>query len=186
MRTMLRQAIRAARLDRAVYGRLETDVDAILHALGTVSLAGIAMALGLMGTLVDLVESPGELGNLVDRFLGVWLGVITAMVGWVLWGFLVYLLGSRFLAGRAGYRILLRALGICYGPGVLLALITVPWVGDAAHVVAALWVLVAGVVAVHEVQEMDWVGAALATVPGWFLGFLVLPGFVLVPLTGGQ
>ena len=182
MRAMLSQAIRAARLNRAVYGGLEADADAILHALGAVILAGIAVGLGLMGVVVDLVERPGEVGSFVDRLLGLWLAIMTMMVGWIVWTAIIYLLGSRFLGGRARFRIILRALGICYGPAVLLVLISVPLVGDPASLLGAVWVLAAAVVATHEIQDMDWLGATLATVPGWFIAFLLLPVFLLEPL----
>ena len=53
----------------------------------------------------------------------------------------------------------------------------------AAH--DTLWVLVVGVVAVREIQDSDWMGAALSTIPGWILGFLVLPVAFLGSLTRG-
>ena len=187
MRAMLSQAIKAARLNRAVYGGLKDDVDAILHALGAVILAGMAVGLGLMGVVVDLVEQPGELGSVVDRLLGLWIAIMAMLVGWIVWAAIIYVLGSRFLGGRAGYRIILRGLGICYGPAVLLILLTVPLVGNPASLIGAVWVLAAAVVATHEIQRMDWVGAILATAPGWLIAFLVLPAFLiqLAPLDIG-
>ena len=182
MRAMLSQAIKAARLNRAIYGVIEEDADAILHALGAVILAGIAVGLGLMGVVADLVEGPVELGSIVDRLLGLWLAIMAMLVGWIVWAVVIYLLGSRFLGGRARFRVILRALGICYGPAVLLILITVPLVGNAASLLGAVWVLVAAVVATHEIEDMDWVGATLATAPGWIIAFLVLPVFLLAPL----
>ena len=90
--------------------------------------------------------------------------------------------GSRLLNGGAQYRQVLRALGLCYGPGVLLAAIAMPAVGVTFALVGSGWVLVAGVVAVHETQDVDWLGAALSAAPGWFLSFVVLPGVVLASL----
>ena len=185
MRAMIAQAIRAARLDRGAYRGLLEAPDAILHALGTVVLAGIAAGLGVMGVLVDVTELAVDAGSFSDRLVGLWLWIMTAMVGWVIWGVSCYLLGSRFLGGGAEYRLLLRALGICYGPAVLLTLIAVPWVGAPASAIGIVWVLVAGVVAVREIQDVDWLGAALSTIPGWFLSFLVLPVAFLGSLGGG-
>lgn len=182
---MIAQVIKAAMLNRQVFRRLHEDPDAILHALGAVILAGIALGLGRMGVVVDITEVALDLGSLVDRLLGIWLSIMTAMVGWVLWGVVVDQLGSRFLGGSAGYRLTLRALGLCYGPAVLLTLITVPVVGVPASAIGALWVLVVGVVAVREIQDSDWMGAALSTIPGWILGFLVLPVAFLGSLTRG-
>ena len=38
-----------------------------------------------------------------SRLIDVWLVLITMLLGWVLWALIVYLLGSRFLGGKAAY-----------------------------------------------------------------------------------
>ncbi len=89
------------------------------------------------------------------------------------------------MGGKAGFRKLLRALGIVYGPGVLLILLQVPGLGNIFSVIALVWILIAGVVALHELEEeIDWLNAVLATVPGWFVGFFIVPAPVLGPLLG--
>ena len=182
---MLSRAIRAALLNRRIYREVADDPEAILSALGIVALVGIAMALGRSGVLVGVTAAPIEVGSFVDRLLEIWLAVMTMMVSWILWAVVIYLLGTRFLGGGAGYRQLIRILGIIYGPGILFLLIPVPFVGGAAFAIGALWVLVAGVVAVREVQQVDWVSAGLSTIVGWFLCLLVLPSVLLGPLPGG-
>jgi len=179
MRAMLSRAIKAARLSRGLHRELREDPDAVLHALGTVVLVGIAIGLGAMGALVGIGDKPIELGGLVDRFLGVWLAVTTMLVGWVLWAGVIYFMGALFLDTGTGFRYILHSLGISYGPGVLLAINSFPVVGGPAFAVGSLWVLVAAVVAVRETQEVDWLGAFLSTFLGWFICFLFLPGFVL-------
>lgn len=173
------RVIKAALLNRAIYGELRDDPEAVLHALGTVVLVGIAVGIGVVGLRFAEGESGTGFG---DAVLVMWAAVVTTLVGWVLWVVLNYALASRLLGGGAQYRQLLRALGICYGPGVLLAAIAMPVVGAAIGFVGAAWVLVAGVVAVHETQDVDWLGAALSTAPGWFLSFLLLPAAFLAPL----
>ena len=160
------------------------DPIAILHALGIVILAGMAFGLGLTGLSVQDSDVPFDTARLADRLLGLWLSVITMMVGWIIWVLLAYLLGSRVMRGQASYRQVLRAIGICYGPAVLVSLISVPYVGDAAPVFGVFWVLVAGVAAMREVQKVDWLTALLATGPGWILSFFVLPVAFLQQLFG--
>ena len=186
MRNMLARAVRAARLDKRVFREMGDEPHAILHALGTVVLVGIAFGLGLMDVVFEGTEDPTDVRGLLDRVLGVWLSVVTIMVGWILWAALTYSLGTVFLGGAAGYRQIVRVLGISYGPAVLTVLLPLSTVGGIAYGVGLLWVLVIGVVAVHEMQEADWLGAILSALPGWFLGFVVLPVGVLGRLLSGS
>lgn len=176
---MQSRAIMAALLNRALYREVRDDPEAVLHALSIVTLAGIAVGIGLIGLRFAEGESGTGFG---DAVLVMWAAVVTTLVGWVLWVVLNYALASRLLGGGAQYRQVLRAVGICYGPGVLLAAIAMPVVGMPIGFVGSAWVLVAGVVAVHETQDVDWLGAVLSTTPGWFLSFLFLPAVLLRPL----
>ena len=174
MRNMLSRAMRAALLNRGVFCDVAEDPTAILHPTGIVVLVGIAIGLGLEGALADIGKPAAELGSIVDRLVGTWLAIMTTLVGWIVWAAVAFATGTWFLGGRAGFRPILRALGIGYGPGVLLVAASLPGVGPIALAVGHVWVLVTGVVAVHETGEVDWFGAFLATVLGWFLGFIVL------------
>ena len=179
---MFARAIRAALLRRKLYHEVREDPEAILNALGIVVLVGMAIGFSRMGVLVGGTADPTDLGSLADRAIGMWLVVMTTLVGWVLWTGVVYLLVTKFLGGGADFRLVLRSLGFGYAPGVLLALGPVPVIGDPLFFVGLLWVLVAGVVAVHEPQEADWLGSFLATFLGWFLCFLLLPSYVIETL----
>ncbi len=171
---MLLRAVDAALLKRGVYREVGDDPQAILHALGVVVIVGIAVGIGLTG-----LEQAGQGGvdqtRLANRLVALWVTITTLLIGWIVWVVLAYLLGSKLMRGGAGYRQILRAIGICYGPAVLIMLISVPRLGDTVPVVGVFWVLIAGVVAMHELQEQDWLSALLATGPGWFLSFWVLP-----------
>ena len=179
MRRLIIRALKAARLDRATYREVSGDPMAVLHSLGTVVLAGMAIGLGMMGALTgDALESPGFAG-LVDRLYGTWLTVMIVMMGWILWAALVYAMSTLFLRGGAGFRQILRGLGMAYAPAVVLVLREVSYVGDPAVVAGYVWVLVAAVVAVHEAQKGDWLGAALSTVLGWFMCFVFINEAIL-------
>ena len=175
------RAVRAALLRRSAYEEVGRDAGAILSALGVVILAGIAIALGLEDVLVVDARDRVSVSGFFDRLLRVWLAVMTYAVGWALWGAMAYLMGSRFLGGRATFNQVLRVLGISYAPGVLFVLMLVPTVGVWVRIVATIWVLVAAVLGVRTVQEIDWFGAVLASLLGWFLFFMLLPLYVLAP-----
>lgn len=176
---MWNQALMAAILKKHFYGDVLKDPGAILYILSMVTLSGIAIGLGLIGR--SLLDNNPTLG-LLDTFLALWAAVIVTLVGWLLWALVNYVLGSKLLGGRAGYRQILRALGICYLPMLMTVTIAIPDFGNVITVVAAVWVLIAGLVAIHEIQDVDWIGAGLSTVPGWVLSFLILPQALLAPL----
>ena len=182
MGNMLRMAIRAALLRRDVSRQAADDPETILKSLGVVMLAAIALSLGLLNVVEEGITQPDLSWSVLgDRLISVWLVLITMLLGWVLWALVVYLLGSKFLGGKAVYHQLLRVIGLCYGPGALFLLVQMPIAGFYAAMVAGLWVLVASVVGVREVQETDWVAAVLSTLFGWALFFVIMPTFILLP-----
>ncbi len=181
MRGMLLRAVKAAKLDRATYREVSDDPDAILNAAGIVVLAGLAMGLGLMGLRLGGEEAAPSLDSLADRLVGVWFAIITMLDGWMLWAAVVFLAGKLFLRGDASFRQILRVLGICFGPGVLLVMMSAPPLETYVLNIGTLWVLAAGVVALHEIQQVDWMGASLSSFLGWLICYRLLPTFALVP-----
>ena len=180
---MLSRGWRAARIDRSVFREVRDDPGAVLHAVGLVAVAGISLAVGRMNALAfDEAASP-DLGGLADRLIGIWIAVFSMLIGWTLWGALTYLLVGRFLGGKANLNQTLRALGICYGPAVLLTVSPLA-PGPAVEYVVWAWVLVITVVAVRTVNEIDWLGAFFPTLMGWFVLFLILPNFFLTSVLG--
>ena len=186
MKGMLARGVRAALLRRWVYADVQSDPDAILHALGIVVLVGIASALATEDVLGQGAQDPFEPGRLTDRLIGLWMSIVTSLLSWVLWAMVAYVLGSKFLRGQATYQQLLRSLGITYAPGVLLAAGSMPVFGGPVATVGTIWVFVAAVVAVRETQGSDWIGAALSTFLGWFMLFVLLRAVVLGPYGSGM
>lgn len=177
---MLRMAMRAALLRRDVARDAAADPETILKSLGVVLLSAIVLSLGLLNVVEEGITQPDLSWSVVgSRLIDVWLVLITMLLGWVLWSLVVYLLGSKFLGGKAVYHQVLRVIGLCYGPGVLFILVQVPNVSFIATPLAGLWVLVAAVVGVKEVQETDWVAAVLSTLLGWALFFVIMPSVLL-------
>ena len=178
-------AVRAALLRREVARQAADDPEVILKSLGVVLLSAIVLSLGLLNVVEEGITQPDLSWSLLgDRLITVWLVLITMLLGWVLWALIVYLLGSKFLGGKAVFHQLLRVIGLCYGPGVLLMLVQVPNAGLVATPIAGLWVLVAATAGVKEVQETDWIAAVLTTLLGWAIFFVIMPTFILSPNVG--
>ncbi|MCL0099537.1 YIP1 family protein [Dehalococcoidia bacterium] len=174
---MIKNGWKAACLSRAVHREVKDDPGLVLHALGLVVMAGISLSVGMMSVLDLESQTQLELVGIMDRLMGTWLGVLTSVLGWALWGGIVYLLAGRFLGGKSSYNETLRVLGICYGPGLLRAF---PGdIGIYLSLVGSVWVLVAAVVAIRAAHEIDWVGAIIPTTLGWLISFFFLPALIL-------
>ncbi|MHC4634760.1 MAG: hypothetical protein ACYSYU_06045 [Planctomycetota bacterium] len=73
---------RAARLDVALYEEVEADKSALGQAMSVVVLSSIAAGIG----------HPSKAG-----LLGMLVIVVVALVGWYIWAYLTYLIGTKLL-----------------------------------------------------------------------------------------
>lgn len=167
---MLARAIRAALFDRRVYQGLGDDPLGGLHAMGTVAVAAAAIGLAMWSIAMQTMR--------VSPSIIALMAMSTIALGWVTWTAVAYLLGTWLLGGKAGYRQLLRAIGLSYGPGVFLLLMAAPVGGTAFYYVTALWVLAAGFVAIREVQGFSVLRAVVPTLAGWYVAFFIIPALV--------
>ena len=176
MRGMLFRAYMAARLDRATFREVRQDPDAILNAVGIVVLAGIAVAVGMSSSVGQAVETGISGEEVGDRLLGAWFASVTLMIGWLIWAGIAYGVGRVFQRENATFREILRVLGVCFGPGVLLVFTAIT---PEAFNIVTIWMLVVGVVALKEIQRSDWIGAIMDGALGWVIGIKILPGLLL-------
>ena len=119
MTRFARRLLGAAVLDRRTYEELEADRQATPQAVGVVLLASIAGGVGLPGVGVSNLQA------LIA-------GVSGALVGWVAWAALTYLIGTRLLPEpqpRADLGELLRTIAFASAPGFLRVLGVIPIVG---------------------------------------------------------
>ena len=119
------------------------------------------------------------------RGWGLLAGVVSALVGWLMWTWLTYLIGTRLLPGaatRADWGELLRTTGFASAPGILRVLAVIPLLGWLVYFVVAVWMLVAYVIAVR--QALDYTStwrAAVVSLLGWVVYALI--SVLLVSLT---
>ena len=117
-------------------------------------------------------------------------GVITSMVvavlSWVIWAFLTYVIGTRLLPEpqtHADMGQLMRTLGFAQAPGVLRIFGGLPGIGPLVLGVVSVWMLVAMVVAVRQALDFTttW-RAAVVCLLAWLA--VIIPAALLLGLMG--
>lgn len=164
MTTFARRVLRAAVLDGRIYEEVEADNRATGQALGVVLLASVAGGIGFLGLGVT---SP-------QAFVA---GVIGALVGWVAWAVLTYMIGTRLLPEaqtRADVWELLRTIAFASAPGLLRVLGVIPFLAAPVYAITSIWMLLAMVVAVRHALDYSSTGRAVGVcVVGWALSLAV-------------
>ncbi len=161
----------AAKLNVGVYEEVEADTGATGQAMGVVLLSSLAGGIGAVG-----------LG--AGGFGGVVVGGIAALIGWVSWAFVTYLIGTRLLPEpqtRADVGELMRTLGFAQSPGLVRILGVIPVLGPLVLIVVSIWMLVAMVIAVR--QALDYTNTLRAVgvcLVGWVLSLVITIVFVLL------
>ena len=151
----------AALLHTDTYEEVEADQTATGQAAGVVALVAVAQAIG----------GAGEGGA------GIVAGAISALLGWLLWAGITYLIGAKLLGGTATWGELLRTLGFAQTPGVLYVLGFIPVLGGIIRFAVAIWVLIAGIIAIRQALDVGTGKAVLTAVLGWLV--IVLPLAIL-------
>jgi hypothetical protein len=169
MSTFKDRIIRAAKLDVHLYEEVEADKGAMGQAMGVVVLSSIAAGIGSIGRV--------GLG-------GILLGTVTALIGWYVWAYLTYLIGTKLLPEpqtKADPGELLRTIGFSSSPGLIRVLGIIPGLTAVVFLIASIWMLVAMVIAVR--QALDY-KSTLRTVGvcaiGWILQALILAGIIAI------
>ena len=163
MATIQDRIIRAAKLDAQLYEEVEADRDATGQATAVVVMSAVAAGIGTVGS-----------GGL----LGIVGGTIVALVGWYIWAFLTYFIGTRLLPEpqtKADYGELLRTIGFASAPGLIRVFAVIPGLGALVFLVAGIWMLVAMVIAVR--QALDYTSTPRAVgvcLIGWSVQVVIL------------
>lgn len=163
---------RAAKLDVHLYEEVEADTGAMSQAMGVVVLSSIAAGIGNIAR--------GGLGGILT-------GTIIALIGWYIWAYLTYFIGTKFLPEpqtEANPGELLRTIGFSSSPGLIRVLGIIPGLAGVVFLVASIWMLVAMVIAVR--QALDYKSTLRAVgvcVIGWIIQSLILG--LLFTILGG-
>ncbi|MBV9359690.1 MAG: YIP1 family protein [Chloroflexi bacterium] len=167
--------LRAARVDTALYNEVEADTTATQQALMVVIL--VALASGIGAALSGAFHQAGT-GAIVGGLVA---GIVSEIVGWAVWSFFAYWVGTRVFGGTATYGELLRTLGFAYSPGVLLILRFIPILGGLIAFIVAIWRLVTSYVATREALDLDN-GRTIATIIVGFIAYLIVVAIIVAIL----
>jgi hypothetical protein len=156
----------AAMFDVPTYEEVEHDTSATGQAAVVVVLAALASGIG----------------NVFRGGPGVFGGIVTSLLGWVIWSGITYLVGTRLFKGTATWGELARTLGFAQAPGLLMVLAIIPVLGALVKFVIWLWLLGTGIVAIRQALDIDTGKAVMTAVVGWLA--MVVVSWVLMGLFG--
>ncbi len=163
---------RAAKLDAALYEEVEADKSALGQAMSVVVLSSIAAGIG----------NPSQAG-----FLGMLMMIVIALVGWYIWAYLTYFIGTRLLPEpqtKADHGELLRTIGFSSSPGLIRVLGIIPGMQSIVFPIAAIWMLVAMVIAVRQALDYSSTLRAIGVcVIGWIIQIVLF--VLLFSILGG-
>jgi hypothetical protein len=166
MADLLTRMVRASKLETSLYEEVEADKGAMGQAITVVLISSVAAGLGSM-------SATGASGLV--------LGTVSAVLGWLVWAYLTYLIGTRLLpepqtSSDPGE--MMRTIGFSSAPGVIRVLAIVPVLTNVVILVASIWMLVAMVVAVRTALDYKSTARAVGVCAiGWLIQVLL---YVLV------
>ncbi len=150
--SIIDRMIRAARLDPQLYEEVEHDQSATSQAILVVVLGAIA----------------GGIGALSGGIAGLVVGVVASLVGWAVYAYIAYWVGTHIFKGpqtEATWGQLLRTLGFAKSPRVLMVLVVIPVVGIFVGLAVFIWLLFTTVIAIRQALDFDtWRAIATAVV----------------------
>ena len=155
--------IRAAKLDPSLYEEVEADTGAMTQAIGIILLSSIAAGIG---SIRDMGAS------------GILIGTLAALVAWIVWAYLTYLIGTKVLPEpqtKADVGELLRTIGFSSSPGLIRVLGFIPVIGGIIFFAASVWMLIAMVIAVRQALDYSSTWRAIGVcLIGWVFQALIL------------
>jgi hypothetical protein len=162
--TFVQRLVGAAALDVAIYEEVEADRTATGQAVVVVILSSLAAGIGSRGF------GGASLGTMILMTIG-------ALLGWAAWALVTLQIGGRLMPEpqtRVDMGELLRTIGFANTPGLLRVFGFIPSVSYPAFAIAAIWMLLAMIVAVR--QALDYTSTARAVIVcaiGWILSLAI-------------
>ena len=147
------------------------------------------MLVGQATAVVLLSSLAAGIGNFPNGgLLGIAGGAIGGLAGWYLWAYITYFIGTRWLAEpqtQADAGELLRTIGFSSAPGLIRIFGIVPALNALVFSVAAIWMLVAMVIAVRQALDYESTWRALAVCGiGWVIQLVIL--VIVISMVGSS
>jgi len=158
--------IGAAKLDIQTYEEVEADSTATVQAAVVVAMVAVASGIGAAG----------------EGTSSILFAPLSAILGWLIWAGVTYLIGDKILGGTATWGELLRTLGFAQSPGLLYLLAILPLVGFFIRLLLPFWMLAAGVIAIRQALDFGTGKAILTAILGWLA--ILVPALLLGGMVG--
>ena len=163
MELFLMRMIRAAKLDIDLFEEVEADKSTIWQAAGVIILSSFAAGIGAIP---------------VAGLKGIVTGTVMALIGWCVWAYITYILGTKVLPEpqtEADYGELLRTLGFASAPGIIRILGIIPGLLWPVTLVATVWMIAAMVVAVRQALDYKSTYRAVGVcIIGWVIQIIFM------------
>ncbi len=161
-RSFFRQAVGAAKLDRATYDAVARDPSATTSAALVVALASLAAGLA---AAVD------------DGLSAIALAVVAGFVFWALSAVSAWYTGVELIRGRnrsVGFADVLRALGFAQAPGIVAVAGVVPEVSGFVTAILWIWTFLTSLVAIRQVFGTSTARAVAISLVAFIVALVIL------------
>lgn len=150
MASFAQRMIGAAMLHPGAYEEVEHDSSATAQAALVVVFSAVAAAVGAHGYGDEAVTREG----------------LRAVLQWLAWSGITYVIGTRVFHGTATLGEVLRTIGFAQTPGLLMVLAGIPFLGRLVAFVVGIWTIVAVVVATRQALDVDTGRAVMTALAG--------------------
>ncbi len=159
---LFERMMRAAKLDSNLYEEVEANTTLTGQAATVVGIVAVCQGIG--GALGAATGREGGAGLAIGALLG---GIVAAFIGWVIWSYITYWVGTTFFKGTATPGEMLRTLGFAQTPGVLGIFGFIPVLGGIIGFIGSILTLIAGIVAIRQALDLDTGKAVMTAIVGW-------------------
>lgn len=164
---MVDRMMRAVRADVALYEEAEANPALTQEAY---TIVGIVAAINFVVSLIFGVFS----GDFVAGILTAVFSAAATFIGYLIWSYLSYFIGTNVFNGTADAGELQRTLGYAWTPQILVALLNfIPVLGACLGIIPGLWSVYLGVVAIRQALDIDTGKAVLTAVIAFVVQFVI-------------
>lgn len=152
----------AMKLDANTFEDIERDPTAMGQAIGVIALAAVSAGIGNVwyGGLTGIV-----------------FGIITSLIGYLLWAVVVWLVGTKLMpdpATKADFPETFRVVAFAAAPGLLGIVTIIPLLGWLLMFLIWIWSIAAMVIAVRQVLDYtDTFKAVIVVIIGFVANLIV-------------
>jgi len=164
MKQLFSRMLRAAKLESDLYEEVEADESSLKQAVWVVVLASLATGIAFLPEIRGLI-----------------LGIVAALISWVIWAYLTYIIGTKLIPGEnteSDFKEMLRTIGFASAPGVIRILGVITAIQEVVIVIANIWMLIAMVIAVRQALDYQHTWRAIVVVLIGFIVHAIIQGLI--------